>query len=240
MFPAVTVPFFFPLAKTKGLRTYCIMLAGFLLPLIVSLVAVYTATGATLATVANVPLRESWLLDHLGPNILGGVARLAPVLLAIQFYFVLRYWKTPASLVHLTTVSILTLLLGAGIYGGNQWHFIWVSPLLSVCLALHPDELWIFLLTFATDIRCDYCYYLSGYTAGLWGLLGPFRTTTLLDPTFAGAFYAFKATYLVKLNLESITKRSWKMPIKMQYSVQRHTPSQRGFIGTNDQDVIRV
>lgn len=211
IFPVVTLPFLVSKIKTDRARVYFGLFAGFLSLTISWLIVEYTTTGVTLATIVAVPIQWDYLLDVFAPNIpVGQSVRWMPVLLALQFYVILRFWKSGANAVHLTTVSILALLLGAGpIFQQNQ--FLWVSPLLSICLALHPDELWIFILTFSTDVTCDYCGFLSGYTFlgnlvphGPWGWLP--------NLTIAGAFYAFKATYLIKLNLENIATRSGSAP----------------------------
>lgn len=203
IFPVVILPFLLSKVKTGWTRAYFSLFSGFLSLIILWLVIEYATAGATLATIFAVPLQWDYLLDVFAPNIpVGQFVRWTPVLIALQFYVVLRFWKADANVVHLTTVSILALLLGAGpIFQQNQ--FLWVSPLLSICLALHPDELWIFILVFSTDVTCDYCGFLSGYTFlgnlvphGAWGWLP--------NLTIAGAFYAFKAAYLVKLNLENL------------------------------------
>lgn len=203
VYPLVTVPFFLIMVKSKGVRGYCALLSGLLLPITPWFFIQHATTGATVATVLNVPLSSYQLLDNLGMNIPGGAfARITPVLIILQFYVILRYWRTHTSIVHLATVSILAILLGAGPLGGGENHFVWVSPLLSICLALHPDELWIFILTFSTDVVCDYCGFVLNPLLG--GAFWNWIPSSLVNPIVAGSFYAFKATYLAKLNLENM------------------------------------
>jgi hypothetical protein len=85
--------------------------------------------------------------------------------------------------------------LTAHTYGGINHHFIWVAPFLSVSAALNYDELWIFALTFATGSLYPFIIPLppSLYPAAHF-----------LDPTYAGAFFAAKAAYLLKINLRGI------------------------------------
>jgi hypothetical protein len=203
IYPALTLPFLWPKMRTNRGRAVFETLGGFLFLSVPWLIAEYATSGATLATIAAIPTKSNYLLDVFAPNIpSGALVRWTPVLMITQLYVMLRFWKADVHAVHLTTVAILALLLGAGpIFQQNQ--FLWLSPLLSICLALHPEELWIFILTFSTDVTCDYCTFLSGYTPlgnliphGVWGWLP--------NLTIAGAFYAFKAAYLVKLNLENI------------------------------------
>jgi hypothetical protein len=164
-----------------------------LLPLACLIPLLFT-TGA-IATISSIPLKQYWILEFLGGNIANGgqLLLLSPILILIQLYVVLRFWRADSNIVHLACVSFLALLLGASTYGGSEWHFLWVSPLLSASVALHPRESWIFALTFITA-------YLSP-------AIPPFSFTVflqsrqVLDNLLAGAFYAMKAAYLIRLNL---------------------------------------
>lgn len=202
IFPIVTLPFLLLKARTGAERWSLRLLVGFISPVLLWLATEFATTHATFSTIVAVPFEWSYLLDLVNPNIPGLFVKWTPVIIASQFYLILRFWKSGPSAVHLATVSILALLLGAGpIFQQNL--FLWVSPLLSICLALHPDEIWIYALTFSTDITCDYCGFLSGYTI-LGNLVPHGGWEWLPNLTIAGAFYAFKAAYLVKLNLECV------------------------------------
>lgn len=189
--PFAALPFFLPLTKTQSTRNR--LLLGAFFPLACTIGLLFATTTDTLATIVEAPLRQGWLMAFLGGNVTGGgqFVKLTPVLMIIQLYVVLWYWKSNPNIVHLTSVSFLALLLGATLYGGSFQHFIWVSPLLSASVALHPEESWIFALTFITASLSPPLYPINQWI--------PARE--ILDPFFAAAFYAMKATYLVRLNL---------------------------------------
>lgn len=189
--PFAVLPFFLPLPKTESGRVKLII--GFLFPLACCIALLYVTSPDVIAVIANVPAKQNYLLAFLGVNIAAGgkFVMLTPVLLLVQWYVVLRYWKREPNMIHLTCVPLLSILLGATIYGGSFQHFIWVSPLLSACVAIHPEESWIFALTFITASLSPAIYPIS-----LW-----LPARELLDTFFAGAFYAMKAIYLVRLNL---------------------------------------
>jgi len=191
IFPLVIFPFL--LANSLGSRrSYISLLIGFLLPLTFAIVAMYISATGTLLTVASLPWGgESWLLDFLGIS-LGQFVKLTPILLAVQFFVMIYFWRK-TTLLHATTVGLLALLVGALPYGGYGYHFLWVSPLLSASLALSPDEMWIFIFTFVTGSIYPPIIFLS------------LPSLSVLEPLLAGSFYAAKATYLVKINLESIS-----------------------------------
>ena len=188
IFPILVFPFILPAIQTKRTRRYVYLFAGFLSPLSLGLILVY-ATGGTLITIANILERQPWLLDFLGWNITSVYVKTALALLVIQLFISYSYWKRPI-LLHLATVSLLAFLLGADAYGGSTHHFLWVCPLLAVSVALTPDELWIFTLTFVTAS-------LAPPIIGLPPI--PFLATLLW-----GFFFAAKAAYLLKINLENV------------------------------------
>jgi hypothetical protein len=191
LYPFTALPFFFQLTKTRPARVNLIVAS--LLPL-ACLIALLFPTGA-IASITSIPLKQYWLLEFLGGNIANGgqLLILAPVLILIQLYVVFRFWRADSNIVHLACVPFLALLLGASTYGGSSQHFLWVSPLLSASVALHPREAWIFALTFITAYLSPAVYPFS---------LPIFvQSRELLDNLLAGAFYAMKATYLTRLNL---------------------------------------
>jgi len=182
-------PFFIPLMKTKSSRTSLIL--GSAMPVAFAIGLLYLS-GDTLATVFNIPAKEFWLLEFLGFNVLGmQFIRWSPVLMIFQLYVVARFWRRDTNIIYLASVSLLALLLGATLYGGEAQHFLWVCPLLSACIAMHPEDLWTYILTF--------------FTALLSPTVNPFYVWTpepvVLDTFLAGAFYAMKATYLLRINL---------------------------------------
>ncbi len=185
IFPFLTFPFFLPAIRTQKNRSLVYLLSGFLIPLISGLGLMYATGAGTFTAIANIPARQYWLLDFLGMYVTSQYVRLSIVLVAAQLFIANRYWRSP-SILHLATVSILAIFVGALPYGGDANHFLWVSPLLTVCLMLRPEQLWIFILTFAATIA------LSLYT------VAPF------DTFLWGAQYATRAMYLVKINLDNI------------------------------------
>lgn len=200
LFPFAALPFFFHLTNNRSSRLK--LLAGFLIPTVSLITLLYATRGGAIGDILLVPVNESWLFEFLGgrehswTTARGDILVLTPLLFLTQLYLVFRFWKPASNLVHLTSVAFLTILIGATTYGGSSQHFIWVSPLLSVCVALRSDENWIFALTFLTA-------YLS--PAAFPFNLPMFADVRLIiDPLLAGGFYAMKATYLIRLNLSNI------------------------------------
>jgi hypothetical protein len=201
VFPFVSLPFLLPLARVKLARVFLIV--GSLIPisLVISAFALRKTgsclNSSSLTSVLSIPGREPWLLRFLGLNILGGgswafVVKLAPVVILVQLYVVLRYWRDDSNIVHLVCVSFLALMVGADVYGGSAYHFLPVSPLLSACLALHPrEETWLYTLIFITAILFPGIQWL-GWLFPIYPVIGTF---------LAGAFYAAKAGYLIRLNM---------------------------------------
>jgi hypothetical protein len=192
LFAFAVYPFFFPLTKTKPNRGNLIL--GSVLPLVFMIGLLYLSRD-TLATVFNIPAKEFWLLEFLGFNVLGmQFVRWSPVLVLFQLYVVFRFWRQDTNIVYLASVSLLALSLGATLYGGESQHFLWVSPLLSACVAMRLEDSWIYVLTI--------------FTALMAPTVNPFYQWTpepiLLDTFLAAAFYAMKATYLLKLNLSNL------------------------------------
>jgi len=197
VFPFVSLPFLLPLARVKLARIY--LFVGSLIPIILVICAFFIrgTSGCSLTGVLSIPGREPWLLRFLGLDILGGsswafVVKLAPVIILVQLYVVLRYWRGDSNIVHLVSVSFLALMVGADVYGGSAYHFLPVSPLLSACLALHPrEETWLYTLIFITAILFPGIQWL-GWLFPIYPVIGTF---------LAGAFYAAKAGYLIRLNM---------------------------------------
>ncbi len=192
VFSFAVLPFFLPLTKTKPARLSLIIGSAF--PIAFAIVVLYLSKD-TFATVLNVPAKQSWLLEFLGFGI-GSVqlVKLSPVLILLQLYIVFRYWRHDANIVHLASVSLLALLLGATVYGGSSQHFLWVSPLLSACVAIDSKDSWLFVLTF-----------LSAFLSPTVNPFGPWTPAhSVVDTFLSGAFYAMKGIYLVRLNLSNL------------------------------------
>jgi hypothetical protein len=195
LFPILTFPFFMLAVKGRKARAYVPLLSGFLLPLLVGSIVLYITGSATFVSVFNTPLAEYWVLDFLGFKLTNQYVRLVPVVLAVQFYIIVRYWKNPG-LIQLVAVSLLTLLV-AYVYGGINHHFLWVVPFLTISVAINYDELWIFIVTFVTGSLYPFIFPIPAIP-----LLN--QTIHFFDPLFAGAFYAAKTAYLIKINLKNI------------------------------------
>jgi len=191
IFPLFVFPFLFVQAKARSWREYIRLLSGFLLPLVSAIAAMYMSRAGTLSIVTSLPQGESWLLDFLGVNI-NQYVKLMPFLLMVQFLITIYYWRR-STLVQGATVALLTLLVGALPYGGYGYHFLWVSPLLSASVSLSFDELWVFIFTFVTASLYPPMIFI------------PLPLLSALEPLFAGAFFAAKAIYLAKINLENIS-----------------------------------
>jgi hypothetical protein len=157
---------------------------------------VYAAGAGTVTTITQLPKTEYWLLDFLGGNLVNPNIKLALVLVPVQFFITMRYWKEPI-LLHLTTVSLLALLIGA--QNTPPHHFLWVSPLLTICVLLNPDELWIFLLTFLTTSADPL------HLSAIFWIHTPVPALAILGPFIGGCFYAAKTAYLVKINVQNIS-----------------------------------
>ena len=191
LFAFAAYPFFIPLTKNNRNRINFIL--GSAIPVVFAIGLLYLSHD-TLATVFNIPAQEFWLLEFLGFSVLGmQFVKWSVVLVILQLYVVARFWRAETNIVYLASVSLLALLLGATLYGGEAQHFLWVCPLLSACVAMHPEDAWIYALTF--------------FTALISPTVNPFHPWTpeprVLDTFLAGAFYAMKATYLLRLNLWS-------------------------------------
>jgi hypothetical protein len=209
IFPLFVFPFLFAQSKAKSWREYVLLLSGFLLPLVCAISAMYKSGAGTLSIIASLPQGEYWLLDFLGVN-LNQYVKLTPVLLVVQFFITIYYWKR-STLVHGATVALLALFVGALPYGGYGYHFLWVSPLLSVCVSMNLDELWVFIFTFVTASLYPPMIFIS------------LPSLSALEPLFAGAFFAAKATYLAKINVENIRPMlKGKTSEHIQYSSVRH------------------
>jgi len=196
VFPFVSLPFLLPLARAKLARIH--LFIGSLIPIMLVLFALFIQESRGCQnSILSIPGREPWLLRFLGLDIVGGgswafVVKLAPVVILVQLYVVLRYWRDDANIVHLVSVSFLALMVGADVYGGSAYHFLPVSPLLSACLALHPrKEAWLYTLIFITAILFPGIQWL-GWLFPIYPVIGTF---------LAGAFYAAKAAYLIRLNM---------------------------------------
>jgi len=205
IFPLFIFPYFLLAVNKRTTRHYVLLIAGFLIPLIIALCAVYSAKAGTLTTILNLPgiWHQFWLLDFLGWDITNQFTKTTLVLLVVQFFIAAEFWRKP-NLIHLATVSLLAIYTGALAYGGTAQHFIWGSALLSACVALNSDESWIFILTFVTG---------SLYLTPIVGVAT--IPPVLYDLTMSfigGTFYAAKAGYLVKINLENLHRSGFRLP----------------------------
>ena len=201
VFPFVSLPFLLPLARARLGRIY--LFVGSLIPIILVIFAFFIretgscGNSSSLTGILSIPGREPYLLRFLGLDVLGGsswafVVKLAPVVILVQLYVVFRYWRDDSNIVHLVSVSLLALMVGADVYGGSAYHFLPVSPLLSACLALHPrEEAWLYTLIFITAILFPGIQWL-GWLFPIYPVIGTF---------LAGAFYAAKAGYLIRVNM---------------------------------------
>ena len=189
LFAFAVYPFLIPLTRTKRSKLY--LLLGSVFPMVFAVGLLYLSHDS-LAVVFDIPAKEFWLLQFLGFNVLGmQFVRLSPVLVLLQLYVVLRFWRSDTNVIYLTSVSLLALLLGATLYGGEAQHFLWVCPLLSACVAMQPEDLWIYVLTFFTALMSP---TVNPFTRWMPELLA-------LETFLGGAFYAMKTVYLLKLNL---------------------------------------
>jgi hypothetical protein len=191
LFAFIAYPFFIPLTKTRPTRASFIF--GSIVPIAFAICVIYFS-GDSLATVSNIPATQSWLLEFFGWNVMGlQFVKLSPVLVLFQLYVVLRFWRDDTNIVYLASVSLLALLLAGTLYAGERQHFLWVSPLLSACVAMRSEDSWIYILTF--------------FTALIAPTVNPFCPCTsepiVFNTFLGGAFYAMKATYLLKLNLSN-------------------------------------
>ena len=191
IFPLFAFPFFFPAIKSKTNHQYLRLTAGFVVPLALGFIATYTLGAGTLINLVTIPQKEYWLFDFLGIDLTSNYVKLTYVIVAVQLFVTFRYWKNP-NLLPLATTSLLALLTGAQAYGGTTHHFLWVCPLLAVSVALNPNELWIFTLTFVTASTVP---SIIPFTPPI-----PF----IFDTFLWGSFFAAKAAYLLKINLENI------------------------------------
>ena len=204
IFPFLTFPFLLCSPRGRNFRSITYLLLGFLLVPIVGLTALYITKAGSLEAVALIPSGsyggggQPWLLDFLGsssfnfdkyaPPVAGPDVKSAVVVLVLQLLVCVRFWKNPQG-IHLVTASIFALFIGSLAYAGDPRHFMWVSPLLTVSLAINPNEVWVFLLTFASAFGVTY----------------PFTQSTPLLGTFLGGiFVGAEAIYLLKINQENI------------------------------------
>lgn len=189
IFPIFTLPFFLPAVQTR-IRGYVSFMAGYVCPLIIGLIIVYATGAGTLSAIAQIPKVEYWVLDFLGGTLVNQYVRIALVLVSVQFIVTVRYWNT-FSLLDSITVSLLALLIGA--QNTPPHHFLWLSPLLTICVVLDTGQWWIFILMFLTA---------SLHLTAIFGI--PIPAFYFLDPFIGGSFYAAKAAYLVRVNLRNI------------------------------------
>lgn len=192
IYPLAALPFFLHL--NKSMRERLLLITGSLFPLACILVLLNAAAKGGTSSILSIPLTQYWLLEFLGGNISGGqLIILTPFLLSTQLYVVFRFWRAEPNALHLATVPILALLLAATTYAGSSNHFIWISALLSACVAIHPEEAWLFASTFIAAYLSPARYPFDLQIVN--------QSRQILDNLLAGAFWAMKAIYLVRLNL---------------------------------------
>jgi hypothetical protein len=158
-------------------------------------IIILLVSGAgTFTSIAATPETQYWLLGFLGYSLgssyVQSLVKLTFVVLALQLFIAYRYWEK-SSVISLATVSLLALLTAAEFYGGYARHFLWVSPLLTTTVMLNRNEKWLFIATFVTGCLAP----------ALWWIPLPPYTDTLT----AGAFWATKATYLLRINFNNIS-----------------------------------
>jgi hypothetical protein len=189
LFPFLLLPFFMLYSLRDKPQSAIKLLASFLAPVtlvLLSQLSVITSFETILVSTIGLPLSQNWLLSYYGFSIAPSLFKLTPFLLAVQLYFVGRYWKMAPnlSLVHFSIAPLL--VLSAASYT-EPYHFIWVSPFLTVYYMIEKDRLQLFILTFLLA-----SLFVASYASGL-----PFYPFL---PLIAGFFYGIKAAYLVKLN----------------------------------------
>jgi hypothetical protein len=190
IFPFLLLPFFLTYSYRDKPRSSAKLLISLLVPIlcvVLTQVSVIGSVSGVLAAIINIPLLQSWLLQHYGYSITPGLFKLGAFLLAIQFYIVWRYWKNDLSqsLVYLTIAPLLALFIASYT---EPYHFIWISPFLTAYYFMERDRLQLFVLTFVFA-----SLFVAGFTTP--HPLFPFL------PLLAGFFYGIEAAYLVKLNL---------------------------------------
>lgn len=197
LFPFVLFPFFLVYASMHGLRPAAKTLTGLLSPLgIVFLGLAYSmgSLGAVLPALARIPGHQPWLDDFWGYPL--GVAnvyfKLTPFLLAIQLFFVFRYWSESETLLEgITIASLLVMFVSQP--QGNAHHFLWVSPYLSAYYSLGRVRWRLFASTFIAA-----------------ALFPPFFDTPQrllslqIEPFFGGLFVGVKTIILLLVNMQAI------------------------------------
>jgi len=184
VFPIVTFPFLLIGCQRRS-PPRMRLIAGVLVPFALGLTLMYSYGLGSLASIFALPSRQYWLLDFLGVQVKSLGIRLGFLLVSTQFFICMLYWRKH-NLVHLAAVPLLALFLGALPYGGDLNHSIWVTPLLTVSLVLSFDEIWIFVLLYSS-LAVESFYGVQPIDTLLWA-----------------ALYAFRAVYLLKINLEEI------------------------------------
>lgn len=200
LFPFLLIPFFILHSSKDGTRAILRLLVSLLAPVVIAFAALGYAVGSysTLwSALIAAPRQEPWLLKYYGVSITSDLFKLTPFLLIVQLYLARRFWtNTSFSLMHLTTASLLVLLLSSIGYGGGTagvgYHLIWLSPFLSAYYSVSRGARWLFILTFISA---------SLYPVLPETLYRP-PVLPLFEPLFAGWLYGFKAAYLLQLNLE--------------------------------------
>jgi hypothetical protein len=205
LYPILLLPFFAVYAlwvegriAAKPLVSF---LAFFVLPLLLVVVAEGSVSGSLLPPVHAVlrfPLSQPEVSDIFGFR-LGYFFTLTPVLMLLQLYALVAFWKRGTALSVIVLAPLLVIFASGTAFG---LHFIWASPLLSVYYALDND-LFLFALTFASGLLSPittgtlFTYYFG------WDLTyqGAQPVIDLLGPCMSGVHFGTKIVYLLKLNL---------------------------------------
>jgi Gpi18-like mannosyltransferase len=190
IFPFLTFPFMVSSLRHRSLRSIVYMLTGFSIPVILALVGLYVSNGGSLEVVSLVPTWQTWLLDFLGISLTDQNVKSAFVLIALQLLVCTRFWKYLTHL-HLVTVSILALFISSLAYAGSDRHFMWVSPMLTISVAINAREVWVFIFTFVSAFAVS--------------LASPDRL--LIGPFLVGIFYGAKTLYLLMINQTNINPK---------------------------------
>ena len=192
IYPIFTFPFFALYAlKDKGTLSPYKFLSAFILPVAAILIIQPFAIVNFVSNISNNPISETYLLQYFE-----GIPRDSTLpstffLSAVQILLAAMFWRSNSPLTNLVLASLLVLLTTTY---HEPYHFTWLIPLLTIYYAVNkPAWTLPFVSVFATA-----CLASLGYNTPLDSIL------TYLEAIFAGAFYAVKAVYVAKLNLEAI------------------------------------
>ncbi len=199
IFPIILFPFFMIYALRGGYRASARFIFTFLGLLGLAILAPAFLTGS-LSTLANsilsIPVATPWVLTYYTGIPLVAFLSLTAFALLVQLYIVVRYWRTSVPLTDWILVALLAFLT---VTYHEPYHFVWALPLLSIYCAVNRSALPLFVLTCLSAFLSN-----LGFDAPVTSLL------FVLEPLLAGLFYGVKATYLLKVNLDSTRSQELK------------------------------